>query len=422
MPPSDLCSPVVIPLFDATTVLPLGSDLILDCRVVREKTADQQTWNIVWMTPDIVDRDRRINIRLHPGPDAGSTLTVRQLRARDAGAYRCRVPSAADSSLDKNATTSSSLPLFTQAQTVLRLYNVAAGVLPLAIGSRSATIVWNGTESTLTTADYIIIYRSLSAFPSVRPTLEAADKRYGDRAAETNGRNGDSCDNGGSLNFVNDLSLNSRTVPQQQQQFSCDPAADSGAILVRPFLRKYTVGGLQPNAVYEFCMMARIGRGGRSSSSVSLMADGLVRLSCLNITTRPELLDANAAIIGWFSGTLSVVCIAVIFTLICGVCIMARRRYRKRKWYGEPEMTVTGAYGDSVSVRLTSGLRRGPTTVATYGLPLSELRLDEKAARGFAVAKSMSTSNDFKSRSTECIVEHSPLSTSRTSLVGSSLH
>jgi len=422
--PEAACLPVVIPLFDSTLVLPLGADLVLDCRIVDSADVAKEVGtrsrtnalagSVIWKTPDIADRDRRLDVIRHSGHDGGSVLTVRGLRPRDAGVYRCRLTTPIDA--DASGNTSSTMPPYSQAQVVLKLYNLAAGVLPVSVGSRSATIMWNGTESTLSTADYVVLYRPL---PGASASSSMED---GARQGQVGSGRNEPCSVVENLNFVNDLPLLGRPGQASRQTAAvetCYVATDSGAILIRPFLRKYTVGGLQPSTIYEFCMTSRTGRGGsqldrqRPPFKAPSVApnDGLVRLVCVNVTTRPEI---PAVTVSYrFSGILSAVCVAIVVALVCGI---ARRRYRSRKWYSEPELihATSARGGESIGVMLTSGLRRGPTSVATYGLPLSDLRL---GGSGILTAKRTSSA-DRRRSSNEFVVEHSPLATSRTLLVG----
>lgn len=396
---SAVCLPMVIPLFERITVLPLGSDLVLECRVISSglPTDPAAAPSVIWILPDIVDRNRRVDVEQHSEPGFGSTLTVRQLQARDAGSYRCRVSTPVDVETTGNASSSEALAN-AQAQTILRLYNVAAGVIPVSVGSRSATVIWNGTDSTLKTAEYVIVYRPVAA--SGRPSTAGNDRGP--------------CSGIENLNFLNDLASNKRYRLQRHQELSkCNITADSGAILIRPFLRKYTIGSLQPGTVYEFCMTAKTGRRPLRHNTLFLspkslsFADEFIRLICVNVTTRPEVFGVSASTINWYYGLLVVVGASTFVTLICTLCVVTRRRYRVRKWYDEPEMTTVTERGEFVSMRLTSGPTRDPTV---YGLPLHELRPNGKSTPAEMAEMALDRSCDLSR-------EQSPLTTSRTSLI-----
>ncbi len=414
------CPQRVVPLFDATTVLSLSSDLVLDCRVLvfsanRESDSLPQAYSsedvggVVWTTPAMADRERRVKIFRHPGStQSGSALIVKRVRARDAGAYRC---TAAGSPTDVG-NNSLSVPT-PSAQTILRLYSVSAATFPVAISSRSVTVIWNGTESTLTTSDYVIVYQPL---PMRAPEeIESPDVNARLKPCSSYGR----------------YSPPEGLLQQQWSIFRCNGSnsAESGAILVRPFLRKYTIGGLQPNSAYQFCMAVRAGDSGRrpstsSSSVVKAFAPyELIRLNCINITTRPEVLGASR----WFSTgsgyTLVIIVFGIMTSLACVVCTSALR-FRKRKWYSEPEVVIVPEDTVSVSMKLTAGLRRGPSKVIKYGLPLDDLT--GAMAVGITSATSIAAgtpSTQRTSLATDCsntmLNYRQSLSNSTTSLVGS---
>jgi hypothetical protein len=99
-------------------------------------------------------------------------------------------------------------------------------------------------------------------------------------------------------------------------------------------------------------------------------------------------------------------------------------RFRKRKWYSEPEVVIVPEDTVSVSMKLTAGLRRGPSKVIKYGLPLDDLT--GAMAVGITSATSIAAgtpSTQRTSLATDCsntmLNYRQSLSNSTTSLVGS---
>jgi len=231
------CGPVVTALFDPVIYLPTTSTLRLDCRI-SELTS---RWSVVWITPG---RRRRLHVEQSA---TGTVLIIRHLQSRDAGTYRCLT-------VDPDTNNSSS------ATTVLRLYNLDARVLPIFVGTTSVMITWSGTDSTVSAADYVVVYRLLP----VRNSSELA-------ALET----------------------------------------DRGMIHLRPYLRKYAINDLRPEMTYEFCLTTQAAEHNWMS------------LHCTQLTTKPEIDSPTRTITGRLVGVVLVALFVLVPLLRC-VCARHR--------------------------------------------------------------------------------------------------
>ena len=209
----------------------------------------------------------------------GTVLIIRHLESRDAGTYRCIA-------IDLNTNASSS------AKTVLRLYNVDARVLPIFVGTTSIMITWSGTDSTFAAADYVIVYRLFSV------------NNHSDAAARK---------------------------------------TDSGAIHLRPYLRKYAINDLRARMTYEFCI------------TTPAAENDWITLHCTQLTTKPEVSLSTTTINGRLVGVLLVAVVITVLLLRCS-CVRQRGAYRA------PNGTTAGGHRSSSSSLLPLNQLTGRST------------------------------------------------------------
>ena len=284
-------------LFKTTTHRELGNSVAWDCRATGIPLPV-----VYWTTPP---GDRLVNgtsnasrARLQDTAVAG-TLFIDRLQPTDAGVYRCTAVN--DEGRDV-------------LQTVLKLYSRAARVLPLAIDADSITVTWNGTDSTIRTADYVMVYRRLVGDPTASDAAAAKSS-----------------------------------------------ATERGRVRLRPFMRKQSVNGLHPGTVYEFCMAYQPESGRAARSRPTADDDDLIRISCVNITTRltPMLADYHDGIhSGSPTALTAFVSVVLVVTGVVLLCVLATvvKRYRRRKYYDEPNGngTVETALGRRAMGSLSS--------------------------------------------------------------------
>lgn len=165
------------------------------------------------------------------------------------------------------------------AKTFLRIYNPEARVLPLATDYDSVTVTWSGTNTTIGSTDYAIAYRTES------PT-------------------------GGVI-------------------------VASGVIHLSRYMKKYTVTGLRPDTVYEFCM-TYVTKDDVTYVTKDDGGDGRTVLNCVRFSTR----SGKAAVGGIRRIPVAKVLLVAAVVLSCSfvICVATRTvlRTRQRTFYQQP--------------------------------------------------------------------------------------
>lgn len=170
-----LCPPTVVAFFNESYQRQLGSSISLRCRAIGVPSP-----NIHW----IMSNGKIVNYTSNYSRvklDLTGTLTINHLKAIDAGTYTC----VATNSYKKGSDTSS---------TVLKVHSNNVNIFYTGIATDFITISWNGTDSTMSTSDYLMLYRRVDS-----------DKAY-------------------------------------------------GKIDLRPYMRQYAITNLKPATFYEFCI------------------------------------------------------------------------------------------------------------------------------------------------------------------------
>ena len=114
--------------------------------------------------------------------DTPGTMTIGHLKPIDAGTYTCVATN------DGGYDTSSS---------VLRVHDKNIHILRKGVATNFVTVTWNGTSPTITTSDYLLLFRKLGS------------------------------------------------------------KEDYGSVSLRPYMRAYTFGNLKPQTTYQFCIAYR---------------------------------------------------------------------------------------------------------------------------------------------------------------------
>ena len=243
---------------------------------------------------------------------ASGKLSILHVKAKDAGTYSC----IATNSLGQDMVTF-----------VLHVHNKNIHILHKGIATNFITVTWNGTDSTVLSSDYLILYR-----------------RHGSNK-------------------------------------------DYGRVHLRPYMRTYTITGLSPDTLYEFCIAYN-------------HMDTVYKLHCMDIRTKHYMAKMHG--IHTFS-SLSILSIIVLiiafvaFVCICGVFV---KRYIRRKSYEEPDI-----HNIVTEIRPKSSKRDTKTVNKMSQIPLDNLYSP--------ASTSLSTSRTSLPSST-------PLCTSRTSLISNS--
>ncbi len=169
-----VCAPTVLPIFNDTHQVEINTySLTYNCRAIGIPTP-----YIHW----ILSNGKVINgtsnfsrIRF----DRKGTLTIEHIKASDAGNYRC----VATNSQGSNTVI-----------TTLKVHSKDIRILNKSSATNFVTVTWNGTQSTIGTSDYLVLYR---------------------RQGST---------------------------------------GEYGKIHLRPYMRGYTIENLLPETTYEFCI------------------------------------------------------------------------------------------------------------------------------------------------------------------------
>ena len=171
-----LCPPTVVPFFNDSYQKQLGDTITYECRAVGLPVP-----HVHWILANgkIVNNTSNFSrIRL----DTPGTMTIAHLKPIDAGTYTCVATN------DGGYDTSSS---------VLRVHDKNIHILRKGVATNFVTVTWNGTSPTITTSDYLLLFRKLGS------------------------------------------------------------KEDYGSVSLRPYMRAYTFGNLKPQTTYQFCIAYR---------------------------------------------------------------------------------------------------------------------------------------------------------------------
>lgn len=188
------CRPVVVPLFIGSALHEIGSSATFSCRSIGLPLP-----KIHWILPSgrVVNgtpNDSRIRF------DASGTLTVNHLKPTDYGTYTCLASNPKG---------------YDAASVRLTIYASGVQILLKSVSWNFVSVTWNGTDSTISTANYVILHR-----PTAR---------------------GDSYD-------------------------------DYGRIPLRPYMRAFTVTNLDPRTSYEFCIACERAEGDGTTEKISCIS------------------------------------------------------------------------------------------------------------------------------------------------------
>ena len=167
------CSPTVIPFFNDSHQRELGDSVVLECRAIGVSTP-----HIHWILSNgkvVNNTSNYSRVRL----DGVGTLRIEHIKAIDAGTYTC--VAANENGYDTTST-------------VLRVHNKDIKIMHKGIATNFITVTWSGTGSTVSSSNYVIIYRR-------RGTNE-----------------------------------------------------EYGKVALRPYMRSYTITNLEPQTLFEFCL------------------------------------------------------------------------------------------------------------------------------------------------------------------------
>lgn len=167
------CPPTIIPFFNDSFQAELGQTITYECRAIGVPAP-----HIHWIMANgkVVNNTSNFS-RVRLGM-VGS-LTILQVKARDAGTYTCVATNTAG---------------YVTTSTRLQVHSKDIHLLHKGVATNFITVTWNGTDSTVFTSDYIILYRE-----------SGTDEEY-------------------------------------------------GRIHLRPYMRTYTITNLKPKTTYEFCI------------------------------------------------------------------------------------------------------------------------------------------------------------------------
>ena len=167
------CPPTVIPFFNVSYQKELGDSITYECRAVGVTQP-----HIHW----ILSNGKAVNntsnfsrVRLA----ARGSLEIQHLKPLDAGTYTCVAT-------NENG--------YDTISTVLLIHSKDIHILHKGVATNFITVTWNGTDSTMSTSDYLLLYRR-----------QGSD-------------------------------------------------ADYGRVYLKPYMRAYTITNLLPQTVYEFCI------------------------------------------------------------------------------------------------------------------------------------------------------------------------
>ena len=132
------CPPTVVPFFERSYNLELGATASFECRAIGTNQ-HRISWILANGKPlNSTSNDSRIKY------DPIGKLTIRYVKAMDAGTYTCVGGSNTD---------------FDTASSVLRVHSANVHVLSQNVANDFVTVTWNGTGETIFSAGYTILHR-----------------------------------------------------------------------------------------------------------------------------------------------------------------------------------------------------------------------------------------------------------------------
>ena len=167
------CPPTLIRFFNDSYQMEVGQTITYECRAIGVPQP-----HIHWILANgkvVNNTSNYSRVRL----GAVGSLSVLQVKALDAGTYTCVATNSED---------------YRTTSTQLQVHSKDIHLLHKGVATNFITITWNGTDSTVFTSDYIILYRE-----------SGSDEEY-------------------------------------------------GKIHLRPYMRTYTITNLKPLTSYEFCI------------------------------------------------------------------------------------------------------------------------------------------------------------------------
>ena len=168
-----MCNPTVIPFFNDSHQRELGDSITYECRSIGVPRPHIH-WILSNRKPvNNTSNDSRIRL------ETIGTLTVNHIKAIDSGTYTC----VASNSIGCDTTS-----------TVLHVHSTDIHIMHAGVATNFITLTWNGTGSTVSSSNYVIMYKS-----------HGSSEQY-------------------------------KTIG------------------LRPYMRKYTITNLRPFTVYEFCI------------------------------------------------------------------------------------------------------------------------------------------------------------------------
>ena len=168
------CRPTVISYFNDSYQVELGESVIYECRAIGVPEP-----HIHWILSNGKVLNNTSNFSRLKLESIG-TLRMDHTKAMDAGTYTC--------------TASNSIG-YDKSHTVLRVHSKNIHILHKGVATNFITVTWNGTDATIQSSDYVILYRQHGA----------DDDEY-------------------------------------------------GKVYLRPYMRTYTITNLKPQTMYEFCI------------------------------------------------------------------------------------------------------------------------------------------------------------------------
>jgi len=300
------CPSVVVPFFDATTVVRLGERVELNCRAIGRPPS-----RLHWILPHrtVLNVSSSIDTgRL--AVDFGGTLVVAAVRATDFGTYTCVALNARG--YDAAATSlSASGPLPCQADGGSDDGRPRPRLLVKGVASTFVAVTWNGTD-----------------VPGAMGTGRSRGVRYAIVYRES--ENTDDSEN---------------SVSKQFDHEDQDGPAYKGRINLRPYMRAFTVNNLRPLTQYEFCIGCELedhvgGTAAEESTAATPRRRRFFRSNCIRIRTTKD--SGRAAQFGGAeSGVRVVFGMAVVITTVavlslCGLLVVIRRIGRRVSYHEPP--------------------------------------------------------------------------------------
>lgn len=289
------CRPVVVPLFVGSALHEIGSSATFSCRSIGLPLP-----KIHWILPSgrVVNgtpNDSRIRF------ESSGTLTVNHVKPTDYGTYTCLASNPKG---------------YDAASVRLSIYASGVQILVKSVSSNFVSVTWNGTDSTISTANYVIIH-----WPTAR------GDNYG----------------------------------------------DYGRIPLRPYMRAFTVTNLDPRTSYEFCIACERVDSDGASEKISCISVSTKDYPAARVGISSLLDDSLAA---EFLTVAALVLTIVLVLVVVGRFRRRRRSYREPRGFRlEKESSLGRLSGGTMprhnsytlperkpSIPLRELLQRSPTT------------------------------------------------------------